>query len=122
MDKEYRVKWEIDVTAPNAREAAREARAMQLGRTTATVFEVDGEEYDVENDDPMDVSFALFNCHKNNAQERAKESYIAFFGKESFDANVQPYIDNGIMSILKTQPTPTLQFYVYTIWNFVNGF
>jgi hypothetical protein len=125
MEKEYRVVWEVDVTADSELKAALQARLLQLGKTTATVYKVGKKEVDIGclvNTNKMDVTAALFNCHINNAEERAKESYIAFFGKESFDANIQPYLDKGIMSILKTQPTPTLQFYVYTIWNFVNGF
>ena len=41
IDMEYRVKWEIDVTADSPEEAARLARAMQTSPdTTATVFDV----------------------------------------------------------------------------------
>ncbi len=122
---EYRVTWEVDVTADSEIKAALEARLMQLGKTTATVYKVGDKEVDVGclvNTDKFSVTTALFNCHINNAAKRAIESYIAFFGQESFDANIQPYLDKGIMSILKTQPTPSLQFFVYTIWNFANGF
>ena len=133
MSSEFRVVWEIDVTAENHEDAAKEARQMQLGRTTATIFKVKrhgktgllaGQEIDIGSleKEPMDVSFSLFNCHINNAEKRAIESYIGFFGQESFDANIKPYLDKGIMSILQTQPTPTLQFFVYTVWNFVNGY
>jgi hypothetical protein len=41
MDKEYRVKWEIDVIAGSMREAAERAREIQLDHdSTAVVFEV----------------------------------------------------------------------------------
>ena len=132
MEGEFHVVWEIDVIAKDHAEAASVAREMQLGRTTATVFKVNSKRMKVNaekeidigpfDDEPMDASFALFNCHKNNAEERAIQSYIGFFGRESFDANIKPYLDKGIMSILQTQPTPTLQFFVYTVWNFVNGY
>ena len=41
MDKEYRVKWEIDVIAGSMKEAAERAREIQLDPdSTAVVFEV----------------------------------------------------------------------------------
>lgn len=41
MSREYRVKWEIDVTARTPREAAKLAREMQSAPgTTATVYDV----------------------------------------------------------------------------------
>ena len=40
--KNYRVKWEIDIYANSAREAAQEAQAIQRDKeSTATVFQVD---------------------------------------------------------------------------------
>ena len=50
--KEYRVKWEIDVTASSPEEATKEAFKMMQIPTTATVFEV--REYG--NDEPVEIN------------------------------------------------------------------
>ena len=45
----------------------------------------------------MDDYTAVFNC-KNSDIDFAKAEYIEAFGEESFEENIQPFIDNGIMS------------------------
>lgn len=47
-EEEYRVVWEIDLTAPSPREAAEAAQAIQLRPNHATVFMVNGESIDLD--------------------------------------------------------------------------
>jgi hypothetical protein len=129
---EFRVIWETDVDAKNVVEAAKEARDMQLSpKSTATVFKVGPSsektrEFDIGPmepvKEPMDISFALFNSHINDAQDRAKDAFIGFFGKEAWETDIQPHLDYGVMSILRETPTIRTQFYVYTIWTMVNKY
>ena len=46
--KTYRVTWEIDVEASSPIEAAKEALRMQCGDSSANVFAVEGNEYDLD--------------------------------------------------------------------------
>ena len=129
---EYRVTWETDVDAENPTEAAKEARDMQLStKSTATVFKVgptSGKKSEIDIGpmepvkEPMDISFALFNSHINDAERRAKDAFIGFFGEEAWATDIQPHLDYGIMSILRETPTIRTQFYVYTIWTMVNRY
>lgn len=51
-EQEYLVEWEIEITAASPRDAAR--RAMEIQRdpqSRATVFTVDGETIDLEDDE-----------------------------------------------------------------------
>jgi len=50
-EQEYRVSWEIDVTAPSAREAARLARQAQRPGTWASTFVVQPAQDDLEDED-----------------------------------------------------------------------
>ena len=48
--KTYQVTWEIDIEAESPREAAQEALNIQRRISDATVFNVDGEIIDLEDD------------------------------------------------------------------------
>jgi cytochrome c5 len=51
----------------------------------------------------LDHGFAVFNCHINDAKERADAEVKAQFGQEVFDERIQPCHDDGIMTILSKE-------------------
>ena len=70
--------------------------------------------------EPMTPGFAVFNCHCNNARERAKELFIARFGITKWAEKIKPFHDKGIMSIFNEKPNKYTQWYVDTITAIVN--
>ena len=68
----------------------------------------------------MDENFAVFNYHLNNAKERSKELFIACFGKDKWDREIQPFHDKGIMTIFHKKPNKYVQWYVATVTSIVN--
>jgi len=68
----------------------------------------------------MDPYFALFNCHVNNARQRANAAFIEKFGQPTFDRIMKPLHRNGIMSIFDTPPNEHTEFYVSTVHAIVN--
>ena len=69
----------------------------------------------------MDAYFALFNCHVNNALEKTTEKYKEIWGAKRFEKKIQPFIDNGIMSIFNTKPNRDLKFFVFYNADVVNA-
>lgn len=65
---------------------------------------------------------AIFNCHKNNAEARAKVAFIHKFGEDVWDKKIQPIIDNGIMDIFNEKPNVHTLFFVNAVFLFVNNF
>jgi len=129
--------WEIDIEAKNVVQAAKIARDMQLStKSTATIFKArknlkqnprtNSVEFDIGPmkpvKEPMDAKFAIFNCHINDAKDRAKDAFIAFHGKKAWNTYIQPKIDDGIMSIFNEVPNEYTKFFVYTVWTMVNKF
>lgn len=47
----------------------------------------------------MDQGFSVFNCHVNNASDRADAEFIEQFGQAAFDRNIKPLHEHGIMAI-----------------------
>lgn len=68
----------------------------------------------------MDIYFAVFNCHVNNAQEKADNWFIDTHGQEIFDMEIKPFLDGGIMSIFQTSPTTWTSAYAKKIQEYVN--
>lgn len=68
----------------------------------------------------MDAGFALFNLHVNDAGERAKAAYIACYGQDNFNENIQPFIEQGVMSMFNVAPTPSTVAYILLVHFFVN--
>ena len=76
-----------------------------------------------EEDEPkykMDLYFSVFNCHVNNASERAKKDVITKFGKAEFNEKIKPLIDNGIMAMFKESPTEITKYFAEQITEYVN--
>lgn len=68
----------------------------------------------------MDIGFAVFNCHINNAEERAIALFVETYGQAVFNDAIQPCIDAGIMSIFDGALTERTEFFVKSIQKFVN--
>lgn len=47
----------------------------------------------------MDPGFAVFNCHVNNAADRADAEFKALFGEKCFKRHIAPCHEAGIMTI-----------------------
>lgn len=71
-------------------------------------------------DERMDIGFAVFNCHINDARDRADREFIAQFGQEVFDGEIKPFHDSGIMSIFNKPPTLYPLVWVSLVTAFVN--
>lgn len=68
----------------------------------------------------MDAGFSVFNCHLNNAKERADKEFIAQFGQEAYDSSIAPLDEAGIMSIFNDVPTPHTAVWVALVTAYVN--
>lgn len=68
----------------------------------------------------LDLRFALFNCHLNDAENRANAAFVKRFGQDAFDENIQPFLNKGIMAIFNEPPNKHTKWYVETVAVFVN--
>lgn len=68
----------------------------------------------------MDSGFALFNCHINAADSRAKKAYIDTWGQKSWYKHIQPCWDVGIMSIFNVKPNKLRKWYIEKVTEYVN--
>ncbi len=68
----------------------------------------------------LSPNFAVFNLHINDAESKAKQAFVKRFAQETFDSEIQPFIDKGIMSIFNTKPTEHTRWYVEAVGIFVN--
>lgn len=70
--------------------------------------------------EPMDVGFAMFNSHVNDAANKANAAFIEKFGQEAFDRVIKPLHDQGIMAIFNTAPTEHTEWYATKVQEIVN--
>ncbi len=70
--------------------------------------------------DVMDMHFALFNYHSNNAHTRAKVSFIKLYGRKAWDAEIEPHEKSGIMSLMENKPNEWTMAYVTMVHVYVN--
>jgi len=68
----------------------------------------------------MDIRFALFNCHKNNAFNRASIYFIQKFGATRYCDAIAKYHHKGIMTIFSDPPTEETKYFVEKIQEIVN--
>lgn len=68
----------------------------------------------------MEQGWAVFNCHRNDAKERADAEFIAQFGQEIFDEVMAPLHKDGIMAIFHDDPTPETAAWVALCTAYVN--
>ncbi len=73
-----------------------------------------------EQETVLDAGFSLFNCHINDAKDRAKDAFIKIHGSTAFENEIQPFLDKGIMSIFESKPNRWIRTYVDLIQAFVN--
>lgn len=74
---------------------------------------------DDQSDQWLDVTFAVFNCHRNDAAAKAKEAFVAKYGEAQFDRRIGPILKAGIMSVFNDRNEWTM-FYVDQIHAAVN--
>jgi len=70
--------------------------------------------------DVMDPYFSVFNCHVNRAYDKARELFIRIHGREKWEVEIQPYDDEGMMSIFNSEPTEDMKFFVFMVTAFAN--
>ncbi len=68
--------------------------------------------------EPMDPYFSVFNCHINNAHERAVAELETL--DSSWAAEIRKWKSSGIMGIFDQDPTPATRKYVELVTQFVN--
>lgn len=68
----------------------------------------------------MDIRFALFNCHINNAFNRASICFIEKFGAAKYCYSIAKYYNKGIMSIFSSPPTEKTKYFVEKVQEIVN--
>ncbi len=73
-------------------------------------------------DERLDIGFAVFNNHINDAGDRADKEFIAQFGKKLYAKHIKPCHDKGIMVILhkKLETKPYRMAWVAICTAFVN--
>ena len=72
------------------------------------------------NFEPMDVGFAVFNGHVNNAFVRTRVAFVKKFGQKIWDEHLAKADKDGIMIIFKTAPTKYTKWYALKVQEFVN--
>jgi ribosomal protein S4 len=68
----------------------------------------------------LDQGFSVFNCHINNAKERADAEYKSQLGEKSWLKHIAPLHTKGIMSIFDDAPTPETAAWVVLCTAYVN--
>lgn len=68
----------------------------------------------------MSQGFAVFNCHINDASDRADAEFIAQFGQKAFDSTIKPLHEEGIMGIFHDEPQKWTLAWVTLVTAFVN--
>lgn len=74
-----------------------------------------------ETKEPMDVYFAVFNCHVNNAKSKAIREFKKTYSPEIYDKEIKPFIKSGIMSIFQEKPNKYTLHFAETIQKYVNA-
>lgn len=80
MEKEYRVIWEIDITASSHREAAFKAREIQLDPASQATF------FNVRDENGLEIEIDTFN-------KRKYEIILAYPSVAQTEKEIQVYID-----------------------------
>ena len=68
----------------------------------------------------LDPYFAVFNCHINDARERADKEFKAQFGEEKWKEEIKPLHDEGIMVIFQAEPTSFVMAWAALCTAYVN--
>ncbi len=70
----------------------------------------------------MSTCFAVFNCHINHAQDKARKAFISKYGKPCYMKEVHPTVREGLMSIFNHKPNSFTTYFVAKIKHFVNEY
>ena len=104
-----------------ARQAQDIAKAVKLAESSAKKEPKKSVKVEIRRDfEPMDVGFAVFNGHVNDAFNKANAAFIEKFGQETFDRVIQPLHDQGVMAIFNTGPTEHTEWYAKKVQEIVN--
>lgn len=68
----------------------------------------------------MDIYFSVFNCHINDAKEKAIDMFKQVYSERKFEKQIQPFLDRGIMSIFNEDPNRYTRFFAGYIQRIVN--
>jgi len=68
----------------------------------------------------LDIRFALFNSHINNAFNRTSICFIEKFGAIRYCDTIAKYHHQGIMTIFSDPPTEETKYFVEKIQEIVN--
>ncbi len=68
----------------------------------------------------MDIGFSVFNCHLNNAKNRAIKDVKDKFGEELFKSKLKHHLRNGIMAIFNEKPNEVTQYFADKVTEYVN--
>jgi len=67
----------------------------------------------------LDYLSAASSATKKDLRD-AKNSFIYEFGKEVFEKEIAPFLDNGVMPMFKITPTPYTHWYIENLAHYVN--
>jgi len=68
----------------------------------------------------MNAYFSMFNCHVNNAFDRASIDFIKKFNAKRYCETIAKYHEQGIMSIFHDPPTKKTKWFVERVQEIVN--
>jgi len=68
----------------------------------------------------LDIRFALFNSHINNAFNKASICFIEKFGAAKYCDIIAKCYNEGIMSIFSSPPTEKTKYFVEKVQEIVN--
>lgn len=69
----------------------------------------------------MDIGFALFNSHINNAFNKASICFIEKFGATRYCDIIARYYNQGIMTIFHDPPIEETTYFVEKVQEIVNA-
>lgn len=68
----------------------------------------------------LNPRWALFYGHRNDATERAKTKFITSNGKNCWNKEIQPFVNQGIMSLFNAKPNKWTVEFLKDVCRFVN--
>lgn len=63
---------------------------------------------------------AVFNCHVNNADRKARRDFRAKFGPDAWQKHMTPFVRKGLMSIFDEPQNKHTKFYADAVTRYVN--
>jgi len=69
----------------------------------------------------MNAYEALFNCHINDALNKAIDLFIKKYGENVYNKQIAPFVKRGVMGIFEKNPNEYTIFFVDSVTNYVNS-